>query len=319
MDDNFDKELSGFLKLRAAISPGKNITEAAIEEAARKQERKGVVKNMRFSVRIAATAICSVVIAFTGIMAFSEDVRNTASNIVQTIFSLNKEGDSYKIVEKDSTKEMTILNFGGIHIDEFAKDQLINKLGFEPFVPEKLGEFKKIEAKIGMSLNGKSSDLLQLSNDDLMEILRNYPNDERLQGFNSKTHFTMAFSKSGQLFGNYVLYIHMSKPIEKSFTDDSTYEEKISQFSYKGVECRYTAQVSADHPKVFDGQFAYTDITKQPKGIIKLKSIGFDMDGFRFQAGYVNEGGTDLGAFDYEVTKKFVEDFIDEYKSKHDN
>ncbi|KNY29889.1 hypothetical protein [Pseudobacteroides cellulosolvens] len=319
MNDNFDKELSGFLKLRAAISPEKNITEAAIEDAARKQERKGAVKNMRFSVRIAVTAICSVVIAFTGMMAFSEDVRIAASNIVQTIFSLDKEGDSYKIVEKDSTEEMTILNFGGIHIEEFARDQLINKLGFEPFVPEKLGEFKKVEAEIGMSLNGKSSDLLQLSNSDLMEMLRNYPNDERLQGFNSKTRFSMVFSKSGQFSGDYVLFIHMAKPLEKPFRDDSTFEEKISQFSYKGVECRYTAQVKADHPMVFDGQFAYTDNTKQPKGIVKQKIIEFDMDGFHFLAGYVAKGGTDLDAFDYEVTKKFVEDFIDEYKSKHNN
>lgn len=315
MNDNFDKKLYGLLNSRANVSPEKNITEAAIVEASRKIERNGKVKNMRLSVRIASIAVCSVVIAFTGMMAFSEDLRNDASNIIQTIFTLDKEGDSYKIVERNPAEEMTALNFGGIPIEEFDRNELIDKLGFEPLSLEKVGEYQKVSADLGMGLYGKSSDQMQLSNDDLTTMLRNYPNDERFQRFIKQAYFSMMFSKSGGFSDDYTLFIRMGKTLKKPFSDDSTFVEKISQFTYKGVECSYNAKVSADYQRIFDRQFIYDDKTKQPKGVIKSKHIEFDIDGLSFVAGYIKAGVIDLSAFDYDVTQKFVKDFIDAYKS----
>lgn len=314
MNDNFDENLSNVLNSRAAINPEKSITEAAINEAAGKQERK--VRSIRPSVRMVAAAMCTIIIGFTGMMAFSEDIRNTASNIVQTIFSLDKDGDSYKIVERDPAEEMSTTNIGGIQIEELDRNEIIDKLGFEPFVPEELGEFKRLRADIGMSLNGKASDLMKLNSTELMQILRNYPNDKRLEGFNARTYFTMGFSKSGNYSDDYTLYLHMAKPLEKPLRDESTFEEKVCQFTYKGVECQCIAQVRADFPREYDGQFTYYDNTKQPKGVIKHKRIYFELDGFRFQAGYIYKDASNLSAFDYDITKKFVENFIDAYKSR---
>ena len=313
MNDNFDEKLTEFLKSRAFVSPEKNITEAAIEEV-RKVKRKEGTKGMGFSVRVAATAICFVVITFSGMIAFSEDVRSAASNIIQTIFALDKEGDSYKIVEKDPAEQMTILNVGGIPIKEFDRDQLVNLFGFEPFVPEKLSEYKKIGADACMKLLGKSSDLLQLSNDDFMEMLKNYPKDERLKGFDTSTFFSMIFSKNGENSDNCSLFIHAAKPLEKPTGYDFLPEEKVSEFIYRGVKCELIAQVRTDYQSAHDRQFSYDDVTKQPKGIVKVKNIHFALDGINYKAGYLSNDASDSTAFDYNETKKFVENFIDEYK-----
>ncbi len=310
MQEDFEKNITDVLTGMAAVNPSKDIGEAAIERSMKKKETGAGMKN-KISKGILAMSVCVFVMAFGGVMVFSEDARNNVSSMVQSIFTLEKQGTSYEVVQKDAAAEMDWWNLGGIPAEQFGKEELTDRLGFEPFAPEKTSSYSKIHASVGVHLLGPASELNALDRNEVLQSIKDDTSFRSLEKYEASRFFTTLFSTGGKMTDDAKMILHMSKAANK---DEGKTIEKIGEFSYKGVECTYIDDIRPDYQRTQEGGWTYDDNTKPPKGIIRLKHIAFDIDGVHYSASYMK--GLDLDKFDDKEVKQFVEEYIDAYRNK---
>lgn len=319
MNNDFNKNLSEFFKNEAA-APTKNIGEAAILKFMQKKEtltKNRMLKPKTSSFRYVALITCIVSITIGGTIAASAEVRTSITQLVQNIFTLEKRGDTYAIVEKNADAVLDCRNYGGIPINQFSESELIDKIGFKPFMPEVINSNSQNQASVDICLTGKASDLMTLGKDKPLQSIKDDSVFKILEKFNPLRYLTLSYSPDGQFPDTTQIILGMSKITTDSKKSKSKTLVPISDFDYKGVKCSYFDDISPDYQWTIIGYTAYQDNTKKPKGIVHIKHISFDLDGVNYRLSSHKFVNGDVSHDDnYNELVQFSRSYIDAYMSR---
>lgn len=319
MNNDFNKNLSEFLRNEAA-APSKNIGEAAILKFTQKEEAEAksrLSKQKPSVLRYAALITCIVAITIGGTIAASAEVRNSITQLIQNIFTLEKQGDTYAVVEKNAEAVLGGFNFGGISIDQFSESELMDKLGFKPFIPEVINSYSQGPATLGITLKGKVSDLITLRNDPdkLSQSIKDDSVLKSLEKYNPSRFLTLSYSPNGQITDLTQITLGMSKITDSKKSKTLV---PISTFDYKGVKCSYFDDIRPGYQQTSIGNYIYDDNTREPEGIVHIKHISFDLDGVNYCIS-TYQNMNDAASYDgdnYDELVQFSKGYIDAYLSK---
>ena len=319
MNNDFNKNLSEFFKNEAA-APTNNIGEAAILKFMQKKEtltKNRLPKPKTSSFRYVTLFTCIVAITIGGTIASSAEVRNSITQLVQNIFTLEKRGDTYAVVEKNADAVLDANNYGGIPINQFSESELIDKIGFKPFMPEVINSNSQNQASVDIRLTGKASDLMALGNSDTpLQSIKDDSVFKSLEKFNPLRYLTLSYSPDGQFTDTTQIILGMSKITDSKKSKSKTLVP-ISDFVYKGVKCSYFDDIRPDYQWTIIGYKAYQDATKKPKGIVHIKHISFDLDGVNYCLSSYKFVNSDVSYYDnYNDLVQFAKGYIDAYMSK---
>ncbi len=320
MTEDFDKSIMEYFKSDGAVTPTRNLCEAAIQQVIKKKEEDVMSKNSKFKIspkRFVAVFSCVFVLSFSVAMAASPDIRNTVSEFFQNIFTVEKQGDSYQIVEKSADQDIGTFNFGLGYADQYSADELATKIGFKPVTPVTIGKNSLTTKLLGISLKGKSSKLIPLSKDTawLTKCFNENPAFSSLKEFDPRIDLTIIYSD-----GTNTTNLYMSKAANGTKSDPP---ETVSTFDYKSIKCSYLDCASPDGQTITEDSHSdsdrtkfishtYSDPTKMPNGIKHIKFIIFDLDGIQYQV-FSSRDDDNSG---YNSMVQFTKDYIDAYMSQ---
>lgn len=237
--------------------------------------------------KILLIAACLLAISFGTTLAVSAEVRNMALDSVKSIFGIEKAGNSYKIVKHPSDMPLDYAH-GGLPVNDANRDEAKRKLGFDFYLPDKVGsDYVNQSDTLGLSVFGISyMDILE-NQDTFGQALQD---DKALNGVDNKTGWFICGSYSN-VTSKYNIY---ASKIDSTYTQNDissnlayTTEKEIE---IQGIKC---TQIDITHgtykkttKEVIDDGYMFSssmdDLTNQPTGINVTSYINWEYNGVSY-------------------------------------
>ncbi|MCX7708618.1 MAG: hypothetical protein N2484_02085 [Clostridia bacterium] len=298
----FDAELKAALKLDTSIYiTSRDLFEEAWMKMQQTHTKSGYKNPIR---RIILLAACFLILSFGTAMAVSADVRDAAIKVyekIKTTFIVEREGDSYKIVEKTEEDTLRVVSFSSHSFTPSGAEFVKKKVGFNFYIPEKIGnDFWYYNSGLLLAVyDVKLRDVLKL--EDKFQVAA--ADDETLQelsGFKTERCIGVRYYDANANY--YILYIFSAK--NKTGSDKESSWKEINKLNIEDIEC---TQYEYPYPVYENKILTYAD---RPIRVETKTAFVWEYE----DKVYSLQGIRDA---DYSTVEKFVKGYIKEIKNQN--
>lgn len=288
----------------SCIEPSRDIFEEAWQS---KDSKVGSKYNIfpTSAIKLSVTLILcmAVIISAISLSDSAKALAKEAYNGIRSIFSLEKSGDQYKVIEFKETEKTIDIKTKIVEVDKSNESKIQELLGFKYYLPESLGnEFIRERINFGATLNN----LTLKDVDRLSEITLDNPDMDTLY-----KHFSK-FDKTDRITGIYKDNKNISILLSVSAKAPEYLAKSEEVVNIEGIMCKYIKYERALYPmkevkqQQHNGVYITVggeDVTKEPTSIVTAGVMQWEYDGKYYNL-------SSIGGIDIELAKKFAREYL---------